>query len=289
MAASLTLAWNPSPSPGIAGYLLYYGTASEEYSGQVDAGTNLYATADNLSDGETYFFNVTAYDKSGVESPPAGEITFFVPGPLSNLNLSGLSVNQGAGPNAPVGMLSVTDPGAVQSPAFSLVSGAGSVNNNLFGVSGTTLYAVNPALMAPGNYSVRVQVDNGDTDTLATNLTVMVTPDVPPYIASITGPSADVYTAGQNLDFAVTFNNPVNVNMTGAPPYLMVALASSSRQAGYLSGSGTATLIFRYTIQAGDNSTGITVAPPVLAAAVSMTVSGRRRPEHFQRSCFPGW
>lgn len=263
MAASLTLGWNPSPSPGIAGYLLYYGTASGEYFGQIDAGTNLYATADDLSVGKRYYFNVTAYDESGIESPLAGEVSFLIPGPLSGLNISAPSINQGAGPGAAVGTLAVTDPGAVQSPAFSLVSGVGSVNNSLFRVTGTTLYAVNPALMAPGYYSVRVEADNGDGDTLATNLTLMVTPDVPPYIVSIAGPSAGVYTIGQNLDFTVTFNNPVNVNALGTAPYLMVALASSNHQAGYLSGSGTAMLIFRYTIQVGDDTAGISVAPPL--------------------------
>lgn len=252
-AASLTLGWSPSPSPGIAGYHLYYGTVSEDYSDEIDTGTNVVATVSDLYDGDTYYFNVTAYDDSGVESPPAGEVAVLIAGPLSGLSLATTTVNQGAGPDAVVGALIAADPGALY-PNYSLVSGTGSSGNAYFGISGTNLYALNPALMTPGNYSVRVEADNDDGDTLATNLTIEVTADVPPYIVSVTGPASGIYTTGQNLDFAVTFSDPVNVSVSGGAPYLALAFGSSSPEAAYLSGSGTRALTFQYTIQAGDSS-----------------------------------
>jgi hypothetical protein len=43
-AASITLAWSPSPTPTVVGYELFYGLASEDYSDAVDAGTNLSIT-----------------------------------------------------------------------------------------------------------------------------------------------------------------------------------------------------------------------------------------------------
>lgn len=57
------------------------------------------------------------------------------------------------------------------------------------------------------------------------------------------------YGAGENIDIVVRFNEEVHV--TGALS-LTVLIGSAQRQASYLEGSGTETLTFRYTVQAGD-------------------------------------
>ncbi|MGO9553419.1 MAG: fibronectin type III domain-containing protein, partial [Syntrophobacteraceae bacterium] len=45
---SLTVAWNPGTGP-IAGYMVYYGEATGQYTNSVNAGNNLSATLPNLS------------------------------------------------------------------------------------------------------------------------------------------------------------------------------------------------------------------------------------------------
>ena len=61
-AQQLTLAWDPVPSPLVAGYRVHYGIRSRSYDRQVDTATNAIAHLSDLSDGTLYFFAVTAYD-----------------------------------------------------------------------------------------------------------------------------------------------------------------------------------------------------------------------------------
>jgi hypothetical protein len=83
-----------------------------------------------------------------------------------------------------------------------------------------------------------------------------------PSITGISGPSAGNYNAGDHLDFTVTYDTAVDV--TGSP-YLPLTVGSSSVNATYASGTGTTTLVFRYTVQAGDtDSNGIASASPLV-------------------------
>jgi DNA/RNA endonuclease G (NUC1) len=81
---------------------------------------------------------------------------------------------------------------------------------------------------------------------------------IAPTVSSSTVPANGTYVAGQNLDFTVSYSEPVVV--TGVP-YVGVTLNTGGAvQAGYVSGSGTATLTFRYTVVSGNSDTdGITV------------------------------
>ncbi|HTI69860.1 MAG TPA: DUF4347 domain-containing protein, partial [Candidatus Limnocylindria bacterium] len=84
----------------------------------------------------------------------------------------------------------------------------------------------------------------------------------PPSISGVTGPSAGSFNAGDNLDFTVTYDTAVDV--TGSP-YLPLTVGSSSVNATYSSGTGTTSLVFRYTVQAGDtDSNGIASSSPLV-------------------------
>jgi fibronectin type 3 domain-containing protein len=77
---SVTLAWNPSTAANVAGYKLYYGNNGTNYTTAVDTGTNTSWTLMGLTEGETNFFTVTAYDASHTESPPSNQAMYYVPG-----------------------------------------------------------------------------------------------------------------------------------------------------------------------------------------------------------------
>ncbi len=63
---------------------------------------------------------------------------------------------------------------------------------------------------------------------------------------------------GQQIEFTAIFTRTVTVTGT---PQVALGIGSVTRQANYVSGSGTTTLLFRYTVQVGDNAVhGITVA-----------------------------
>jgi len=77
---SIALAWNPSPSPGVVGYVVYYGTDGSNFNNEIDAGSNTFATLTGLQPGTTNRFEVVAYSTNGVESPPSNLIEYSVPG-----------------------------------------------------------------------------------------------------------------------------------------------------------------------------------------------------------------
>jgi Divergent InlB B-repeat domain len=77
LGLTVTLAWDPSVSSGIAGYKVYYGASTGQYTNSIaTAGTSL--TVSNLLDGQTYYFAATAFDSFGVESDFSAE-TNYVP------------------------------------------------------------------------------------------------------------------------------------------------------------------------------------------------------------------
>lgn len=73
---SVTLAWDPSPTPDIAGYRVYYGVASGEYSYSIDVQTTS-AKISGLLGGVTYFFAVTSHNSDKLESGYSDEISYM--------------------------------------------------------------------------------------------------------------------------------------------------------------------------------------------------------------------
>ena len=73
-----------------------------------------------------------------------------------------------------------------------------------------------------------------------------------PTISSVTSSTANgSYKAGSTIDVSLTFSEAVSVTGT---PQLLLASGGSGRYVNYSNGSGTNTLHFNYTVQAGDTS-----------------------------------
>ena len=69
------------------------------------------------------------------------------------------------------------------------------------------------------------------------------------------------YVTGDNLDVDITFSETVNV--VGAPT-IVIDVGGTDQTAAYVSGSGSATLTFRYAVQTGDSDQdGIGVKSPI--------------------------
>ena len=73
-AATLRLSWSSDMEADISGYRLRYGTASGAVDEVVEAGSATSVDVPGLNLGVTYYFSVTAYDRSGNESPPSAEL-----------------------------------------------------------------------------------------------------------------------------------------------------------------------------------------------------------------------
>jgi hypothetical protein len=78
-----SLAWDPVPSTILAGYRVYYGTAPGAYSqlnGQgLNAGNATSFLVTGLTSGTKYYFAVTAYDTSNVETGFSNEVSKVAP------------------------------------------------------------------------------------------------------------------------------------------------------------------------------------------------------------------
>jgi hypothetical protein len=96
-AADVTLAWSPNSESDLAGYKLYYGTASHSYGSPIILGNKTTYTVSGLGT-TTYYFAVTAYNTSGKESGFSAEVskdtsasTDTTPPSISNVLISKLS------------------------------------------------------------------------------------------------------------------------------------------------------------------------------------------------------
>ncbi len=82
-AAQVTLTWDPNTEPDVAGYRIYYGFASDQYSNRIDVGNQTSYTVASLAGGETYYFAATVYDQEGNESDFSDEVAFQAPVPCT--------------------------------------------------------------------------------------------------------------------------------------------------------------------------------------------------------------
>jgi hypothetical protein len=94
-ASSVTLAWDASPSPEVTGYRIYLGVASGNYTNSAMVGNVTIQILSGLAGGVTYFFAITAYDASGLESTFSNEITYTTPSGLPIVQI-GMTANRQA-------------------------------------------------------------------------------------------------------------------------------------------------------------------------------------------------
>ena len=179
-------------------------------------------------------------------------------------------------PSTPV-MTAATDTGAsntdsITSNTIPTFTGTAEPLANVFLNEGAAVLGFSPA-DAGGNWSINVNpgfpLSEGTHSLRANSVDVagnvgpsssvlIVTIDTQsPTVTSVTVPANGLYTPGQNLDFAVNFDESVTATGT---PRLALVVGATTVQAQYLSGSGSTALVFRYTVVAGDlDSNGVTV------------------------------
>ena len=72
--AEVSLEWAANSEPDLAGYHIYYGTASGDYSHRIDVGDVTEFRVTGLDDRIAYYFAATAYDRDGNESAYSEEL-----------------------------------------------------------------------------------------------------------------------------------------------------------------------------------------------------------------------
>ena len=82
-SSTATLAWDTVTATNLSGYRIYYGTAPGTYLQALGQGLNVGNVATytlmGLTSGTRYYFAVTAFDTSGVESAFSNEVFKDIP------------------------------------------------------------------------------------------------------------------------------------------------------------------------------------------------------------------
>jgi PKD repeat protein len=197
-AGQATLAWDPSPSPGVAGYYLHYGQASGSYGQKIDVGNTTTYVVSNLEAGATYYYAATAYDSSRSESGYSNEVSTVVPAAAPTANF-------GATPASGQAPLSVTftstSSGTITGYAWNLGDGITSTTQNPTHVYSTAgVYSVSLTVTGPGG---------ADTKAVAGLITVLASAVSPPVANFSASP------ASGPAPLAVTLTNSSTGSISG--------------------------------------------------------------------------
>ena len=107
---------------------------------------------------------------------------------------------------------------------------------------------------------------NGDVHTPNTEQQVEIVPPTVDGTPSLSGAGTDAqWSVGETVGVTVAFSEAVDVGTNGGTPSVGVELGGSStaaRSAAYASGSGTAELVFGYTLVQGDGSHSLMAVTP---------------------------
>ncbi len=220
---SIALAWNPNTETNVAGYHLYYGTASGIYSGNVTvAHPTTVATVTNLQPDTIYYFAVTAFSTDGLESDYSTEISYWVPGPVSTntppVALPGSAITA---EEQPVGFtLRGTDINGdpltyviVTPPANGLISGASPnltyrPNANFFGTD-SLVFRVNDGRANSGVATITITVTAvNDPPTLAALINLSLPVNAGPQSIPLSGIGSGAANEAQTLIVAASSSNP---------------------------------------------------------------------------------
>ena len=144
---SLTVAWDRNPETNVAGYKIYLGELSRQYTSASDVGNSLQGAVTGLTPGRTYYAAVKAYNTSLQESAYSSEVTFTynpevsVPDPSSRL------------------VLLEAENGSLNSPAIVMGSSPNVyVDTNNFSTATNGFTRMNFNIETPGDYQVWCRV-----------------------------------------------------------------------------------------------------------------------------------
>ena len=159
---------------------------------------------------ETTTFTLSANDGSSNSTPNVTTtvISTSVNDTPTGIALSNTTVAQSLGANASVGTLSSTDADTSESFSYTLVAGTGDGDNANFNISGASLRATDSSNLSAGNYTVRIQTNDGHSATYAKAFTITVTDDVNPTLLSLS-PADNATDISTIANLVITLNEDV--------------------------------------------------------------------------------
>lgn len=125
----------------------------------------------------------------------------------------------------------------------------GSLNFNPTCTSGT--YSTGPQdISSLADRDINIDVNQSDGTNNAPSASATTTKDTSaPTVSSVSPLANDLYKIGDQIDFNVSFDEIVNVS---GSPKLTLTVGTITKDALYVSGDGTSSLVFRYIVASGD-------------------------------------
>ena len=187
-AAQVTVAWDVSSDPDVAGYKVYVGTASRNYNVFYDVGKVFRCTIPDLQEGTTFYFAATARDRYGHESDFSEELVYQVPRsddvpivPVNHAPLARNGVFSTAHGTPGSGVLIATDPdGDLLTYA---IAGQGTRGTAAITNAAGGTYRYTPNAGASGSDSFTFQVRDPGNLTSTATIAVTITPGNQPPVA----------------------------------------------------------------------------------------------------------
>ena len=270
--SSITLNWTPpttdtdgTPLTDLAGYKVYYGTSSGNYGTPINVGNVTTYTISNLISG-SYYFVVTAYNLSGIESNYSNEVvksnqgtadttqptvnTFTIPATATSLTVPISSFT--ATDNTAVTGFIVTESSTAPSATAAGWSATVPASYTATAAGAHTLYAY--AKDAAGN------VSTGKRATITITITTPITDTTRPTVNTFTIPVTATSLTVPISNFTATDNTAVTgfiVTESSTAPAATAAGWSATVPASYTATAAGAHTLYAYAKDAAGNvSTG---------------------------------
>lgn len=241
---TLTVAINDGGNSGSGGAQTDSTTVTLTVTTVNDAPVNSLPAAQSVDQDSSLVFNSGNGNLISISDVDAGansvEVTLTASNGLLTLSgLTGLSFSTGDG----TADSSITFSGSIAD-----------INNALNGL----IFSPNGGYNGPASLQITSNdlgsSGSGGAQTDTDTLTITVN-SLNPRITSVSSSTADgTYKVGDTITITTTFSEAVTVDTTGGIPSLLLETGSIDRIATYVSGSGSNTLTFSYTVQAGDIS-----------------------------------
>jgi hypothetical protein len=180
-SANVTLAWNRSSDPIIAGYDIYYGGTSGVYTNVIDAGNSTSVTISNLINGATYYFAAATYSAAGAVSALSSEVAYTIPQPPPTLDPIGNRIINATVGAQTVSLTGISTGSAGGNPALTVTATSGNTNLvsnpivNYTGNNSAGSLTFSPVAGASGSANITVMVNNGNAVNNLTSRSFVVT------------------------------------------------------------------------------------------------------------------
>jgi|GEM_PF-2630479 len=269
-AAQASLSWtapttntNGTPVTNLAGYKLLIGNGPGSYQQKIDVGKVLSYSDSTLNDGSTYYFAVTAYDTSGVESGYSNEVSKTLP-------IAAYLITATAGSGGTITALNNTKTNVATNGTATVTSVTVSVGaSQTFSISAATGYGIadvkiDGASVGPvASYSFsNVKADHSISATFAASVSKSFTLTATAGAGgSITPSGTGTLTAGASQSYAIA----------AAAGYKIAGVTVDGASVGPVASYSFTNLNANHTIQA---SFSTTTAPPSSSATFAVNSGG---------------